>query len=211
MLRVSAWIFVCSIAFFVGAEGLPAVSPPFWKAKQRFYSRIKDGEIIVSVQKVTPAVSSSFKNSLKILGGGWIKAPRDFVFAFARKFDQIAMLSGFVEKATYHSENATLDLVLSVFGHRADLVIGINAHEETDPKQIEFSLLKGPLKGLRSQVSFASVEGKTEVGMDGIYSYDEFPIPRLFLEFGLEVMFQKMAARLRTKAEAAYHSQALPK
>jgi hypothetical protein len=40
--------------------------------------------------------------------------------------------------------------------------------------------------------------------MTGEYSYDHFPVPKFFLEFGVEVIFQKMALRLRRYVEEQY-------
>jgi hypothetical protein len=42
---------------------------------------------------------------------------------------------------------------------------------------------------------------KTEIGISGKYRYVHFPIPKLFAEFGIEVILQRMAARIREQLE----------
>lgn len=97
-------------------------------------------------------------------------------------------------------------------GYKAELTVGLKA--EKDIRKLEFEILKGPMAGMRSRLVMTEVAAttsglnpsgvKTEVGIDGEYQYDQFPLPRFFLQFGLEVIFQKMATRMRNEAEAAF-------
>jgi len=178
---------------------------PFWKSKSKVYERVRVGEIMVSVKSI--AGRPPFQHTLRISGGGHVRAPKTFVVSFAQDFDQVARLSGFIEKSVYHKDRGQLELDLAALGHRAHMQIAVKAIL-TDSPRIVFEVLRGPLEGLESQVAFSEVSARvTEVGMDGHFNYNTFPIPRLFLQFGLEVVFQKMAARLRAEVESAYKAQ----
>lgn len=194
------------LAFLAALGVAGAEAPPFWKAKEKVYSRVREGEVIVSVRSGDPV--QPFKKRLTINGGGHVQAPRDFVFAYAQDFDQIARLSGFIQKAKYDAEAGTVDADIAAFGYKSSFRLKVSSDSSAEPKRIGLEMVKGPLTGLRSSVTFASLSGdKTEVGIEGDYRYDEFPIPKMFLEFGMEVVFQKMAVRLRSTAEAAHRAR----
>lgn len=92
---------------------------------------------------------------------------------------------------------------LEAFSHAATLRVDLKpASAETEPRLIAYKLVGGPMTGFAGQIDFVKVaERKCEVGFVGEYKYDNFPIPRLFLEFGMEVVLQRMAARLRAFTE----------
>ncbi len=71
--------------------------------------------------------------------------------------------------------------------------------------QIDFEVLDGALRGLRGTFNFTPLgPTKSEVGIQSTFRYDHFSAPKIFLEFGLEVVFQRMAARLRAHVEDQY-------
>jgi hypothetical protein len=190
-------VAIGTVGAVAGAEDLP-----FWKAKEKIYSRIQDGEVIVSVKSAEPRPPMAHRVSFA--GGGQAKVPRDFLFGYARDFEKMALMSGAIDKAAYHKDTGTMDAHVSSFGYHADMVIAIQA-DEGDPKKINFEILKGPVKGMRGSLHFTSLAAtKSEVGMNGEYGYDKFPLPKFFLEFGMEVVLQKMAVRLRNAAEKAF-------
>lgn len=200
MLR---WFF----SFLAIAAAAPPAGQPFWKSKDKVYQRIQNGEVIVSVAAAAPAPPQAKR--LTIQGGGHVRAPRDFVFTYARDFDQIARLSGFIQKSKYNKDDQTIDISVSALGHTADLRLAVKTEAEAAPKAIEFEVIRGPLTGMKNRVTFAELSKPTlsEVGIAGEYRYDQFPIPQFFLEFGMEVVFQKIATRLRQQAEAAYRAE----
>lgn len=200
------WVFII-LALNMTAQAVePAAKLPFWKAKEKVYTRIQSGEVIVSVMSVDAV--APFAHRMTINGAGHVRAPRDFVFNYAQDFDQIARLSGYIESAKYDKEAGTIDLHIKALGFKSDVTLSVKTLKEEDPPRIDFRIIKGPLTGMENQISFAELpRTKTEVGIHGNYSYDKFPIPKMFLEFGLEVVFQRMASRLRQQAEAAYRAE----
>ena len=192
------------LAFLALTAAAHAGPKPFWQAKDKVYERVKSGEIIVAVTSASP--EAPLKNRLTINGGGWVRAPRDFVFEYAQDFDKLARLSGFIEKSAYDKDGGNIRLTVSALGYKAELKAKVASVRDADPKRIEFEVVEGVVKGMRNQILFVNPEspGKTEVAIQGEYRYDTFPIPKAFLEFGMEVVFQKMAARLRQQVETAY-------
>lgn len=194
-------LFLTLLPMIFAAESAP---PPFWKAKEKYYERVKEGEVLVAVKSVAPT-SNGVKNTLSLAGGGHVRAPAAYVFATANQFEKVATLTGYIEKAHYDSSKSILSLEISAYGYKTSMDLKVNAMADHEPKIVSFEVVRGPLQGLTARLSFTEISSaKTEIGMSGEYSYDRFPIPRLFLEFGMEVVFQKMAVRLRSFVEEQY-------
>lgn len=180
-------------------------APPFWKAKEKYIERVKDGEILVAVKSQKSAHPDASKQ-LTIHGGGHVRAPAKFVFAQAQDYKKVASLSGYIEKADFDASQGVLKMEIAAYGYRTEMDVKLVAHPPTAaPASLDYEILRGPLKGLRGAFSFVDIAtNKSEVGMTGDYRYADLPIPKIFLEFGMEVIFQKMAARLRRHVETEY-------
>jgi hypothetical protein len=182
-----------------------ANEPPFWKAKPKVYQRIENREIIVSVNARATGTGAP-RQALRVEGGGQVAAPYDFVFATTQKYEDLLKSSDYIKSAKYNPETHLLDIEIEAFLHKAQMQIELKARGDVEPKRIEYRVVTGPLAGFAGAFNFVAIgERKTEVGISGDYSYDQFPIPRLFLEFGFEVVFQKMALRLRSYVEDQWH------
>ncbi len=179
---------------------------PFWKAKDKVYARVQNREIIVSVKEM-PA-ESPFKKRLAMSGAGQLDTPCSFAFSLSEDFTKVAAESGYMENIRYDQATGVLAARISAYGYKADTEIEIRSRKPDSAEPFHsFEVRKGPLSGLKGRFTYyeAAVKNKRcDVGMDGNYGYDRFPLPQFFLRFGMEVMFQRMAARLRGYAEGLY-------
>lgn len=193
MLAALLMIFI-----FAYAEAPPV---PFWKAKEKVYQRVQDGEIIVAV-KSERGGSGQAKHKMDVLGGGHVKAPAAFVFEKAQDYDQIAKTSGYIKSAKFDRATKILEIDVSAYGYGGKMKLAMKTNSESDPKMIEYLVTAGPFQGMTGQFSFADIKaGKCEVGISSQLRYDELPVPKFFIEFGLEFIFQRMAGRLRSHVE----------
>lgn len=180
---------------------------PFWKGKEKYYARIKDGEVLVSVKSANPD-KPEHRQAILITGGGQVKAPAQFVFEAALDFDQVAKMSGYIEKAKFDAQKKVLTLDLSAYGHKGQMDFALNINRDAEPKTIGYEVIRGPMLGFRGEFAFEPTgQSLSEVGMTGLYSYKSFPMPQFFLEFGLQVVFQKMAVRLRHNVEEEFRKK----
>lgn len=203
MLKLlTCWLTFCA---------LQANGEPFWKAKEKVYARVQNGEVIVSVigefaAKQTPP------NTLIVNGGGQLSAPRDFVFKAAQNYAKLMRSSDYIQAASYDVRTHRLALDLKMLGYSSHVEVELDARPEVEPQRIEFKIVAGPLSGFRGFLSFAKVataiaKPKCEVGMWGEYKYDQFPLAKVFLEFGLEVVFKRLAEHFRAHVEAEYRNE----
>ncbi len=189
----------------IGAMALLAVAlltsagadEPYWKRKEKVYKRIENREILVSVlSKEDPRGQST----MTIRGGGQVPRPCDEVFARAQQYEKAAKASAFVSSAQFDSASDILAVKIEAFGRSANIRMQLKAHPTE--RRIDFKVVDGPMTGLSGRYDFFIAKTKKcDVGIDANYSYSEFPLPRFFLEFALEVMFQKMAGSLRQFVE----------
>lgn len=180
---------------------------PFWKSKEKVYERVQNGDIVVSVSTREVAHSTPSRQ-LRVAGGGQVKLPRDFVFATAQKYEDLARASDYIRSAQYDAATHQVALTVEAFGYKAQARVEVHPVVSEEPWRIDYKVIAGPLAGMTGAVSFANLGAKTEVGLTGEYKYEQFPIPRLFLEFGMEFMLQRMAARLRAFAREEFEHRA---
>lgn len=194
---------------FLTAQAVFGADLPFWKSKEKVYERVKGGEIIVAVKTIEGKKPDPAKYHMTVLGGGHVNAPASFVFEKALEFNELARVSGFIKSAKFDPASEILDLKVSALGFEGEMKVLIKAKPESEPRQIDFLVTKGGMQGLSGRFTFTDVGiKKSEIAIDSSFKYDKFPAPRVFLEFGLEVVFQRMAARLRAHVEQEFKRKA---
>jgi hypothetical protein len=180
-----------------------ASETPFWKAKPKVYERIQEREVIVRVNS-SKNPSAPPAAQLDTAGGGQVNAPCAFVFKTMQNYEQLTKASDDIKAAHYAAKEQTLKLRVEAFAFKADLLIEVKPVGPPD-QAILYRILQGPMTGYRGRVELQAVaKNNCEVGFSGEYQFDKFPIPKLFLDFGLEVIFQRMAIRLRGYVEDEY-------
>jgi hypothetical protein len=176
---------------------------PFWRAKEKVYERIQNREVIVSVKSL-PRTSGP-KHQLSISGGGQVSAPCPFVFEASKDYETFALESGYVDRAKFDSASQVMEARLSAYGYKSDIALKV----ESKNSALIYEIIKGPVKGMKGEFQFLETKSpaKCDVGLVGEYSYDKFPIPEIFLRFGMEFMLQRMAGRLRSYCENLYQKK----
>lgn len=172
---------------------------PFWKAKEKVYQRIQEERAIVVAAHTDPIKAGE---RLVINGGGHIATPLSFAFQQALIFDNLKEVSDYIKEVK--SENGQLFIRSKAYGYEAAMWLKI---KPSPTSGIHFEVMRGTLKGLKGDLHFDKVSSfKTEIGISGQYDYVKFPIAKIFAEFGIEVVLQRMAIRLRTLIEDRYRS-----
>lgn len=188
------------LVFIVPVWSMPA-EKPFWQAKEKAIERIKNREILV-------VVKSAPKDQGKLLlaqGGGRVNAPAEFTFQRALEYEQLPKHSSFIEEAIFNKEAQELTIKVSAYGYHDKFRIKLDVRDKMDPKEVGYTVVEGSLKGFSGLFWFQPLEAKTsEVGLEGRLEYDEIPVPKIFIEFGMEVVMQRLAGKLREYAETEF-------
>src|SRR5690606_9420349 len=91
--------------------------------------------------------------------------------------------------------------------YHARMLIEIRQKDQKDGRTLQFKIVSGALSGLTGQLQ-AKDAGflKTHVSLVSAYDYQKWLLPKLFLEFGLEIVLEKFSQRLRTLIEEDFKS-----
>lgn len=194
--------------FALGKPLPPLVSneAPFWKAKEKIYAKIRDEKAIVVSVKAEHENADPKKPHIMIMsGGGMISTPQNFAYERSLDFSNLKKVSSHVRRADYNAKDQTLDLHTEAFNYHAHMKLKVDRVENNSEKAILFKVIQGHFLGMEGKVSFNEVSAlRSEIGFAAGYRYDKLPFPKFFVEFGLEVVIQKIAALLRTNIENQY-------
>lgn len=183
-----------------------AADLPFWKTKEKWIERVQNGDVVVSVRSHDK--EGSPKHVMVLSGGGHVHVPCTYAFKEVQNYEEMAKISGYLRDSKYDSATHTLTFTVSAFFYASTMKAKMEVKSESKPLWLESTLLNGPMQGLFYRLTFTELDSKKcEIGLSGEYAYDVFPIHRLFLEWGMEAVFQGMAKRLRSHVEEGYTSR----
>jgi hypothetical protein len=120
-----------------------------------------------------------------------------------KNFSRWKEMSDYIKDSDYDPKTKIFRLHLVAFRYHARLNMRIFLDEEKDSlKAFRFLVLDGEFKDMKGVMQFQDHgRRKTEISMTVHDDFDKLPLPGFFIEFGLEVVFQKMAERMRSFIE----------
>lgn len=180
-----------------------AAEIPFWKSKEKVYQRITEQRAVIVSVKVDKLEGA--KKNLVMQGAGQTSTPLDFTYQEAKKFDNFPKMSSHVREVKYTPSNKQLFMHSESFGYHARMLLQLDFKENETKKIISYKIISGVFTGMEGELAFEDVgRRKTEISMTGHYPFEKLPVPAFFAEFGLEVILQKMATRMRAYVEEQY-------
>jgi hypothetical protein len=192
-------IFSFFLVTQVAAEPILPPQPAFWKSKAKVHKKIREERaIIVSVLTKKSDIDPKKPHLLHMTGGGWIGTSRKFAYDQARDFSNLKKVSSHIREVVYNAKDQTLYLHTEAFNYHAKMKLKVDFKEVDSSSQIDFTVIEGMFVCLQGLVTFSEVEPlKSEIGFFSGYRYKDLPMPRFFIEFGLEVVIQKISGFLR--------------
>ena len=193
------WILILSFLCLPQSWG----ELPFWKAKPEVYKKVvEEHRVIVSV---TDHSSDKF-HLMKLKGGGQIYAPKDFSFKKLTDFKSIFKTSRYIKSIEVDEKNKSLFIQAVAYGFSNSMKVDWTILKDEPAESIlSFHVREGIMQGFEwKMVLEPAKNNRSEVGVDGVYKYEKFPLPGFFLQFGLELIFQNMAIDLRTQVEESF-------
>ncbi len=175
---------------------------PFWEARPKAQSKIyEDKEIVVSV---TAKKSDKKTTRLTMLGIGVLNRPIAKAFKLSKDFSNLKKVSDYIKDVQFNNHNSRLYLHSKAFGYHAIMFMNYQFVESKGQKEIRFHIFKGTFAGMIGVIRFKDYKRrKSEIQLLAQYDYVDLKIPKFFIEFGLEVVLQKIASKLRVFIEKA--------
>ncbi len=170
-------------------------TPPFWEKNPKVLASVRENRKIATSVR---AQAIDKQRQLSMAGVGLVQAPVKYVSDWARNFENMKRVSDYVQEVRWTEATNELYLHTEAFDYHARMWMDVKIHDA----DIEFAIKRGTLKGMTGALRFQK-DGfaTTLISLTGSYTYKEWPIPKLFLKFGLEVVLQKFAERLRAAME----------
>lgn len=174
---------------------------PFWRKPKYFKKLENERAILVSVR--SDKIEDTDRQNLHILGAGLVSRPIEDCYRILKDFGEWKQMSDYIRLSEYDPKTQIFNLHLEAFGYHARLKMRVFFDGKGDQlKALRFLVLEGGFKDMKGLLEFKDHERrKTEISMTVQDEFDKLPLPRFFLEFGLEVVFQKMAERMRSHIE----------
>ncbi|MEQ1664985.1 MAG: hypothetical protein ABL927_06370 [Bdellovibrionales bacterium] len=192
----------------VGADELNA---PFWQAKPKVFKRVVDDrEIIVSVttEKLTAKVHK-FSHRIKMQGGGLVYGQIGPVFSKIQRYSELTKVSGHILEVLWTP--ATNELFIHTEAFKFHAVMTLKIQVDNNSHKLKFNVIKGHFEGMSGEFSFMEFAGHLKdnkqvrnsvlMGFNARYDYQTPPMPQFLMEFGLEVILQKVAGLMRSYLE----------
>ncbi len=199
MLRYAVAIFFLMISLLSAASG---GERPFWRVKPKVLKKITDDRAIMVLVGAQPKKLKV--SELKMQGGGQIKRPIEIVFRRVQKYDDLTKVSDYIKEVRENPSRGELFIRTEAFHYQARMTMKITPSSlDQINKKLEFKVIDGNFKGMTGAFTFEEYKpGLTLMGFEALYEYEKLPMPQFFIEFGLEIVLQKVAARMRTFIEA---------
>ena len=210
---ISMKFFIVLLLISQSAFGIVAADKevPFWKSKPEVARRIREERtVVVSSRRETVTAGGREEIRFTIKGAGHVKAPRDFSFEEAQRYDKLKSISDHFQKVGFDAKTKRLHLVMEALGYVADMVLLIEPVRASDRDDLQWQVISGHFKGMRGTLGFETVgAGKTEASIDAVYQAETLPLPRILMGIALEAIFQKVAEKMRAAIESAYQARSI--
>lgn len=197
-LHLTTLIFIGALFFAQTAlpdNLIPDVSPEVLK-------RItEDRYVFVRVRDNGGSKSNDAKKDLQIHGQMLVNASASQSYGHLIVLQNLKKISSIIKRADYDASTQILEFVCEAFGYVARMQIRVEFAE--DPvKHLKFKVIGGTMRGYEGRIQVNSQPRlQSMIEFASQYDYVELPIPRLFVEFGFGVIFQKIAERIRINIE----------
>lgn len=190
-------MFWATIAMAQGFPRAKLPQKPFWEKKERIYQKMID-ERAIYVSVKTEKTNKDKVERLKILGAGVIHRPRETAWRAFTQFGHWSEIHESIRESRWVPSSKRLFLHMEAFNYHAKMILNVEVENLEQEDWIHMKVVQGSFAGMTVAFRLKDAKGrKTEVAMTALYEFEKLPMPQFFVVFGLEVVFQKIAGKMR--------------
>ena len=169
--------------------------------KPKVLKKITDDRAIIVL--VGAELKKNKLSELKMQGGGLIKKSPAKVAVRVQRYEDLPGISDYIKEVKVSSDRKEVFIHTEAFKYHARMKMKISPEKVSDTlEKLEFTIIEGNFKGMTGHFTFEKHKpSATLMGFEARYEYKKLPMPQFFLEFGLEFVLQKVAAKMRTYLE----------
>ncbi|MCB0392635.1 MAG: hypothetical protein KDD58_15200, partial [Bdellovibrionales bacterium] len=154
--------------------------------------------------------SENIVKTLEMQGVGVVNSSSEESFTVAKNFKNLEKVSDHIKKIEFDEAKRQLYMHSEAFNYYAKMWMNIDLLDGEEKKEIRFLVAKGVFSGMNGSIRFYNFQKvKSRIELLATYNYEKLPIPTFFIEFGLEVVMQKIAAKMRSFIEQQKTKEAL--
>ena len=177
----------------------------YWN-QLRFQKKFQEKEILVSVTVTDRPKGLIPPQSLNHNGAFYVGTYAKSGFQRTKGFQFLKNMKEYIKSYKWNEKNKSLYIKGQAFKYHAQLWMKFEYHEiqskEGPLYEIRWTHTKGLFTGMKGVLRFKDIgRRKHQITMTARYNFSKLPLPKFFVQFGLEVVLQKAAFKLRQYIE----------
>lgn len=185
---------------------------PFWRAKPKIFAKVTEERAIVVNVKAEKTKDHAKANVLHMQGAGLVHSDASLVFTESQKFNELKEISDHIVEVKVGPSVNDVFIHTEAFNYHARMTMRVTPETAKDGvRHLKFIVLEGNFKGMTGEFTYSEfkplaglskhIKKATLLGFNADYEYDVLPMPQFFVEFGIEVVLQRVASRMRAFLE----------
>lgn len=185
-----------------------AEEKPFWKSKPEVYrSLVDDHEIVVSVTHTKPSKKGE-PYSFTYKGAQIVSAPLLFCQKKMLQYEKLPEISSYIRETRWDAGKKELYFHGEAYGFHAQMWLKIETVIAENSFEMHFEVLRGNLVGMKGLIRLEDFKRqKIEMSLAGKQSAQNLGMPAILLDFGLEIVLQQVAKKIRNYLEGEYKKE----
>ncbi len=180
---------------------------PFWRKPELIKKMAEDQAILVSVTHEKPNMQSKmFKLYLK--GAGIINAPQNFNQKKIVEYEKLSGISTYIREVKYTPEKQELFVHGVAYSFIAKMVMKMTPIISDDDFKLGFEVIRGHFTGMKGVARLEDYERrKSLMSLEAYHEAEKVPLPAALLDFGLEIVLQQVAKKIRQHLESEFKKE----
>ncbi len=180
----------------------------FWKTKPEIYrGLVDDRDVVVSVTHKNPKEKGG-NYTFNYKGAQIVNVSRDFCQKKMLQYEKLPEISSYIKEAKFDPSKKELYFHGEAYGFHATMWMKIESVVSDKTFEMHFEVLRGNLVGMKGIVRIEDFKRqKTEMSLVGNRTAQKLGMPAILLDFGLEIVLQRVASTIRNYLEAEYKKE----
>jgi hypothetical protein len=184
---------------------------PFWRKKPNVYKKLlEERRIVVTASTVKGSGPKPYHLSVK--AAGIINAPFQFCRKWVQEYEKLPKVDSRFKRVKYYPDRQRIYLHLEAYGFGARMILRVQRGVGERAFELRWRSIQGSFLGMTGTIRVDAVAAeRCEISLTGDHHSSRIVLPPILLNFGLEIVGQKVAGAMRSFIEEEYRSRDLTK
>ncbi len=179
----------------------------FWKSNPELMRKmIDDRYIVVSVTHSKPKEKGQ-KYSFSFKSAGIMNISKKFGEKSIQEYHKLPEIINYIKETKFDKGKSELYFYGEAYKYIVKMWLELKPKQVGDDFEIDWQVVRGHLTGMNGKIRLEDHERRTEISLTGTYEATSLPLPAILLDFGLEIVFQQVAKKIRNYLETGYKKE----